>query len=323
MHKSNESYVVTGGGGFLGRALCSRLIGLGSTVTSIARGDYPELREMGVKTVQLDIASDLERLKDVIRGARCVFHVAAKVTMWGPYEGFYKTNVLGTRTLIQACREVGVRNLVFTSSPSVVASGKDLCGVDESIPYPKKFHAYYPQTKALAEQEVLAANSSSLATIALRPHLIFGPGDTSLEALVVKRAKQGRLVRIGDGQNLADFSYIEDCVSAHILAAEALEGNPACRGKVYFISQGVPVKLWDWIDAALRRNGLPPVKRSVPKFIACLAGSALETLARILPIDPPFTRFLAEEMATSHYFNISAAKRDLGYEPQKLDLLHW
>lgn len=323
MHRSNERYVVTGGGGFLGRSLCSRLVGLGASVTSITRRHYPELEALGVAVVQEDISVYSQTFRDAFRGARCVFHTAAKVDMWGKYLDFYNTNVLGTQNVIRACKEAGVQFLIYTSSPSVIASGVDLCGVDESVPYPEKFHASYPKTKALAEQEVLKANDHGLFTLVLRPHLIYGPGDTHLEPMVVKRAKEGRLVRIGDGNNLVDFSYIEDCVSAHLVAAEAIEVNPKCRGKIYFISQGVPVKLWDWIDTVLKRNNIAPVTRSVPRSLACLLGRIFELLSEVLPFEPPFTRFLAEEMSTHHYFDISAARKDLLYEPAKKDLLIW
>lgn len=322
---NTKRYAVTGGGGFLGKALCTKLRSLGHEVTSIARGEYPELRALGVTSLRVDISKDTGKIAEAFAGATCVFHTAAKVEMWGRYEDFFAVNVVGTRNVLDACREASVPNLVLTSSPSVIASGADLKGVDESIPYPPKYDAYYPQTKAIAEQEVLKAHCAVLKTISLRPHLIYGPGDTNLEQLVLKRARQGRLVRIGSGDNLADFSYIDDCVEAHLCAAHALETNEDAGGKAYFISQGVPVKLWEWIDAALVRNGLPKVKRSVPAGFAVTLGALMEWVARIspLPFEPPFTKFLAEEMATHHYFNISAARRELGYAPKKLDILNW
>lgn len=320
-----KKVIVTGGGGFLGRALVKRLLCEGYEVTSIARGDYPDLRSIGAKTISLDLGENQAALHEAFKDAFACFHVAAKVSMWGPFEEFFKANVLGTRNVLDACRAQGVRYLIFTSSPSVIADGTNLRGVDESIPYPKRYHAFYPQTKAQAEQEVLLANGQTLHTISLRPHLIFGPGDTSLEALVVKRAKQGRLVRVGSGKNEVDFSYIEDCVDAHLCALRALENNPSSRGKVYFISQGLPTNLWKWIDAALARNGFGPVKRSVPAGLAKGLGILMEFFAKISPIpfEPPFTRFLAEEMATDHYFNIAAARRDLGFEPKKKDIFTW
>lgn len=315
--------IITGGGGFLGKALCKRLRSENYEVISIARGDYPELLHLGVKTIQCDISTAAPDLIPIFKDAFACFHVAAKVAMWGDYDSFFKTNVVGTRNILEACQKSGVKYLVFTSSPSVIANGRNLQNVDESMPYPERFHAFYPQTKAQAEQEILKANSNNLYTISLRPHLIFGPGDTSLEKLVVDRAKQGRLIRVGSGENLVDFSYIDDCVEAHLCALRALQENPNARGRAFFISQGIPTKLWTWIDVVLKRYGLPEVKRSVPASIAKYAGMFMEWAARILNFEPPFTRFLAEEMATDHYFDISAAKQELGYIPRKTDLFTW
>jgi nucleoside-diphosphate-sugar epimerase len=211
---------------------------------------------------------------------------------------------------------------VYTSSPSVIHDGKSLEGIDESYPYPRHHHAFYPETKAIAEREVLAAcDAASLCTVALRPHLIWGPGDTNLVPTILERARAGRLTRIGDGSNLIDLTYIDDCVSAHILAMEALQAEGVrCLGKAYFISQGEPVNMWKWIDEVLVRNDLPPVSRSIPVGLAHGLAYVMEGLARTLNFvgieyTPLLTRFLVSEMATHHYFSIAAARRDLGYEP--------
>lgn len=312
-------YLVTGGGGFLGKALSRELLKHGAFVRSVARKYYAELEELGVESHQLDLAFEHERLIGLCEGIDVVFHVAAKVDMWGPYREFFAVNVGGTRAILAACQAAGVKRLVYTSSPSVIASGGDLRGVNEDHPYPDHYDAHYPATKAIAEQEVLAAhNSAGLRTIALRPHLIFGPGDTNLLPTIIERARAGRLVRVGDGDNLVDLCFIEDCVRAHLLAAEALEHNPSVGGKPYFISQGEPVKLWDWIDEVLSRNHLPPVQRGVPLGMAVGLASLLELGSKLRPgrPEPLFTRFLAREMATSHYFDISRARSCLGYEPQ-------
>lgn len=308
--------VVTGGGGFLGKALCLRLCEMGREVISVGRGVYPELVHEGIRVVQADLADASIDWERILSDVSSVFHTAAKVEMWGAYDDFFAVNVLGTRRLIEACRRAGVRRLVFTSSPSVIADGTDLCGVDESYPYPARYDAFYPMTKAMAEKEVLAANArDGLHTIALRPHLIWGPGDRKLVPKILSHARAGKLVRIGSGNNLVDLTYIDDCVSAHLLAERALEDNPWARGKAYFISQGEPVPLWAWIAQVLKRNKLPPLKRSIPKWLALGAASVLEAVAGV-EREPRFTRFLVKEMATSHYFDISAAKRYLGYEPK-------
>ena len=317
---TKERAVVTGGGGFVGRYLIERLQQLGFHVASISRGKYDFLEKAGVETHQLDLAEGGARLSEIVRGASVVFHVAAKVDMWGPYEDFYRANVIGTKNVIAACQKEGVPRLVYTSSPSVVAGGEDLCGVDETYPYPKQYLAHYPATKALAEQAVLAANGQNgLRTLSLRPHLIWGPGDVNLIPTVIEKARAGQLVRIGRGENLSDFTYIDECVDAHICAMRALAEVPESAGKAYFISQGDPVKLWWWVDQILIKAGLSPITKSVPVRVASFLAQLIEGWARLVrqKKEPRLTRFLVKEMATSHYFNIERARTLLGYQPAK------
>jgi nucleoside-diphosphate-sugar epimerase len=185
------------------------------------------------------------------------------------------------------------------------------------VPYPKQYRAYYPETKAVAERTVLSAHSATLRTIALRPHLIFGPGDTNLVPTILNRARAGRLVQVGDGKNLVDLTHIDDCVSAHVLAAAALDERPTAGGRAFFISQGTPVLLWEWIERILILHDAPSVQRqlsaSSAQFLATVAESVWKTIR--LSSDPPLTRFLVKEMSTDHYFDISAARRELGYIP--------
>lgn len=314
---ARKRYIVTGGGGFVGRAICLALRSRGYEVISLSRGSYPELEAHGIITKRVDLTKDPEIWSGLFDGIDGVFHVAAKVEMWGRYFDFYEANVIATRNVIGACLSRGVSKLVFTSSPSVVADGRDLKGVDESYPYPHSHTAHYPATKAIAEREVLAANGERLATISLRPHLIWGPGDTNLVPTILERARKGKLVRVGRGENLTDLTYIEDCVEAHLLAMKALEENPAARGRAYFISQGDPVNMWGWIDDVLVRNGLPRVQRSVSKRLAQGLAALLEGVSKLLPgqPEPMLTRFLVCEMSTSHYFDIGAARKELGYRP--------
>jgi nucleoside-diphosphate-sugar epimerase len=322
-----KTYVVTGGGGFVGHALCRALRREGHTVIALARGTYPELAALGVRSVRVDIGQERDAAGaswwELFKGAAGVFHTAAKVDMWGRYEDFFATNVQGTRNIIAACQRAGVPALVFTSSPSVVHDGSDLRGVDESYPYPQHFDALYPQTKAQAEQEVCAASGvHGVHTVALRPHLIWGPGDTNLIPTVLARARAGRLMRIGDGENLVDLTYIDDCVSAHLAAMRALEERPAqVGGRVYFISQGEPVRLWWWIDEVLKVYGVPPVSRSIGARAALLLARVLEVGASLLrrcgvQCKPLLTPFLVSEMYTSHYFSIERARTELGYQPR-------
>ena len=309
--------LVTGGGGFLGSAIVRQLLGRGDSVRSISRGDYPELRALGVETFQSDL-SDPTILARAASGCDVVFHVAAKAGIWGAYDTYHRANVSGTQHVIEACKHAGVSRLVFTSSPSVVFDGRDVEGADESLPYPKDHHAPYPATKAEAERLVLAANSPTLATVALRPHLIWGPGDNHLAPRIIAKGKAGRLRRIGKENKLVDSIYIDNAAEAHLLAADRLHPGSPPSGKAYFLSQGEPWPIWELVNAILETAGVPPVTKSVPSWVALTAGGICEAVYKTLRIadEPPMTRFLAAELATSHYFNIDAARRDLGYAPR-------
>ena len=309
--------LVTGGGGFLGSAIVRQLLERGDSVRSISRGDYPELRSLGVETFRSDL-SDAATLTRAAGGCDVVFHVAAKAGIWGPYTEYHRANVLGTQHVIEACKQAGVERLVFTSSPSVVFGGGNIEGADESLPYPTHYHAPYPATKAEAERLVLKANLPSLATVALRPHLIWGPGDNHLVPRIIAKGNSGRLRRIGKANNLVDSIYIDNAAEAHVLAADRLQPGSPVAGKAYFLSQGDPWPLWDLVNAILAAAGVPPVVKTVPTWLAVGAGGLLEAVYTVFQIEnePPMTRFLAKELATSHYFNINAARRDLGYVPR-------
>lgn len=308
--------LVTGGGGFLGKAIVERLVARGDSVTSYARGDYPELRTLGVTVARGDL-SDADAVCRAAEGCDIIFHVAAKAGIWGPYQEYYHANVVGTENIIAACRACGIARLVYTSTPSVVFDGKDQEGIDESAPYPSHYHAHYPQTKAQAERLVLQANDGRLATVALRPHLIWGPGDHHLVPRILARARAGILRRVGRRDNLVDCVYIDNAADAHLLAADRLAPGSPVAGKAYFISQGDPWPLWDLVNAILQAADLPPVTRWVPPSLAYAAGWAFETAYRLLGLtsEPRMTRFLACELSTAHWFNIAAARRDLGYHP--------
>ena len=310
------SIIVTGGGGFLGQAIVRRLVADGHHVRSFSRQRYPSLEKIGVEQIQGDLA-DAEAVHHAADNATILFHTAAKAGVWGDESDYVAANVTGTANVIDACRRHGVRCLVYTSSPSVVFDGTDMAGVDESVPYPSAFHASYPKTKAAAERMVRETADDTLKTVILRPHLIWGPGDTHLTPRILARA--AKLRRVGDGTNRVDTIYIDNAADAHILAAEALMSRPEeVSGKVYFISQDDPVPLWDMVDAILAAGALPPVRGAVSPGVARRIGAVLETVYKLfrLPGEPRMTRFVAEELATSHWFDISAAKKDLGYIPE-------
>lgn len=309
--------LVTGGGGFLGGGIARRLVQEGWSVRSFSRGRYPELEKLGVDCVQGDLA-DAEAVLRAAQGRDVVFHAAAKVGLWGKPADFERINVEGTRNILTACRKAGIGRLVFTGSPSVVFNGRDVEGWDESAPYPRRFDSEYSRTKALAEQLVLKANDATLATVSLRPHLVWGPGDNHIVPRIVSRGRAGKLRRIGAHDKLVDTTYIDDAVEAHWLAARRLAPGSAVAGKAYFISQGEPWPLWEVINGILEAAGLPPVNRSVPRPLAYAAAAALETACRLASAEnePPLTRFLVSQLSTAHWFDISAARRDLGYEPR-------
>lgn len=306
--------LVTGGGGFLGGAVVKQLVSKGETVRSFSRGFYAELKKMGVEQIQGDL-SDLNAVMAACRDVEAVFHIAARPGVWGTYASFYEPNVLGTENIIHACKNCGVRRLIYTSSPSVVFDGNDMEGVDESTPYPETYHAFYPQTKAMAEQRVLAAAKSDLLAVAIRPHLIWGPGDNHLVPRILQRAH--RLRQVGDGSNKVDTIYIDNAAWVHVLAEKQLYKNPALSGRVYFVSQDEPIPLWEMVNHILAAGGKPPVTRTISPAMAFLVGSICEGIYQLCRLkgDPPMTRFVAKELATAHWFNIQAAKKDLGYKP--------
>ncbi|MCB0192958.1 MAG: NAD-dependent epimerase/dehydratase family protein [Anaerolineae bacterium] len=309
--------LVTGGGGFLGRYIVEQLLARGDEVTAFARGAYPELVELGAKQIR----GDLQKRDDVVKacaGMDAIFHVAAKTDYWGTWEAFYQPNVMGTKNIIEACREQGVGKLIFTSTPSVVANNKSRVGGNESLPYPETYESYYPQTKAMAEQMVMQANDDDLLTVSLRPHVVYGPRDAHIIPRLIARARSGKLIQVGDGTNKIDVTYVEDAAHAHLLAADALEPGSAVAGSAYFISQDQPVVLWSWVNDLFRRLGVPPVTKKIPLSLARALGRAMEFAYSTFNLkgEPRVTRFLANELALTHYYDISRAKRDFGYQPQ-------
>jgi 2-alkyl-3-oxoalkanoate reductase len=309
--------LVTGGGGFLGRYVVEQLLARGDEVVVFTRGDYPELTAVGAHVIQGDLAEESAVL-DACAGIECVFHIAAKAGAWGDWDDFYRSNVIGTQNVITACRANGVKKLVNCSSPSVIFDNRAHEGVSESYPYPDSYECHYPHTKALAEQLVTQANDNELSTVTLRPHLIIGRRDRHLLPALLAAAARGSLPQVGDGSNLVDLSYVEDVAHAHLLAADRLTPESPVAGSVYFISQDKPVVLWPWVRSLLERAGYPQPKVTLSLPVARAAGGLLEFIYRILRLKgtPRITRFLASELALSHWYDISAARRDLGYQPQ-------
>jgi nucleoside-diphosphate-sugar epimerase len=309
--------LVTGGGGFLGGVIVRMLRERGDQVRSFSRGEHPALGVMGVEQFQGDL-SDRNAVIKAASGCDMVFHVAAKAGIWGSHHDFYQTNVVGTENILVACRSNGIARLVYTSSPSVVFDGSDVEGADESLPYPDRYEAHYPATKALAEQLVLATNSPELAVTAMRPHLIWGPGDNHLVPRIVAKGRAGKLRRIGTRPNLVDTVYVDNAARAHLLAADSLSPGSPAAGNCYFISNNEPLPLWEMVNRILAAAGVPPVTRSIPPKLAYAAGCFCEGLWSLLRLsgEPPMTRFVAHELSSAHWFNIEAAQRDFGYKPK-------
>ncbi len=307
--------LVTGGNGFLGRAIVAELKGRGHQVRSASRRPSPELDRLGVRTLTCDLRN-VEHVERAVQGHEAVVHAAALTGIHGARQDYARTNVEGTRHVLAACARHGVKKLVYTSSPSVCFDGRDHRRADESLPYARRFLAAYPRSKAVAEREVLAASGRrELATCALRPHLVLGPGDPHLLPRLIARARAGRLAIVGDGRNEISFTWIENAAAAHADALEALEPGAPCAGRAYFIAQEEPVRFWTWIGELLERLQVPRPTRRIPRALAYATGALTEAAWHLLgrTSEPPMTRFLALQLSTSHSYDVGAARRDLGY----------
>lgn len=307
--------LVTGGGGFVGGYVVDRLLGRGYAVRSLGRSPQPGLEARGVDVRCADLA-DAQAVRDAVEGVHAVFHVAAKAGVWGSWDSYYQANVVGTKNVVEACQAHGVGRLVYTSTPSVVFNRQPFTGQGNELPYGKNWLCHYAHTKAIAEQEALGANSESLRVVALRPHLVFGPGDPHLLPRVVESVKAGRLKIVGHGRNRVDVSFVEDVATAHLAGFDALDAGRAA-GRAYFISQGEPVKIWSWLNQILEGLGHPPLKQKIPLPLAYVAGGMAELLWELFnkADEPPITRFAAVELAKDHFFDLSAAKRELSFRP--------
>jgi len=331
---------VTGAGGFLGKVICLRLLAAGIKVTGFARGHYPELEALGVVMLQGDLVNK-DLLQQAMQGCDIVFHVASKAGVWGDRDSYFCPNVKGAANVIAACKALKIDKLVYTSTPSVTFAGQDESGIDESTPYATRFLNHYAHSKAIAEKMMLDANQVgdmplenpsvtqvssqvttqatapyALKTVALRPHLIWGPGDPHLVPRVLSRGRLGKLKLVGREDKLVDTIYIDNAAYAHVLAAlELCQVKPKCQGKAYFLSNDEPITMAEMINLILACDALPPVTKRVPQSVAYVVGAVLESVHYLLKKqeEPMMTRFVARQLSCSHYFDISAAKRDLGY----------
>lgn len=309
--------LVTGGGGFLGEAVTRMLIARGDHVRIFARGHYPHITALGAEVFQGDLRDRASIVKAAV-GMDAIIHTAAKAGVWGSQEEYRGINVVGTQNVIEACRENRISYLVFTSSPSVVLTGKDIDGGDESLPYIDHALSWYPPTKAEAERLVRAANGPGLKTVSLRPHLIWGPGDPHILPRLAKQARVGKLRKIGGGDPLIDCVYVENAAEAHLNALDALVKGADIGGKAYFITNGEPIGVWTMVNRLLTASGCPPVTKSIPRWLAMTVAGTLESIWHLLgkKDEPRITRFAVSELSCAHWFKIDAARRDLGYQPR-------
>ncbi len=312
-----KKVLVTGGGGFVGLAIVKLAVERGLECVVVGRHTYPEVEALGGRCCRGDIR-DLAFLNQVSKGVDTVFHVAALAGIWGPWSDYYSINVQGTENVVTACRKNNISRLVYTSTPSVVFNRNHIEGGDERLPYPEKYLCNYARSKVIAEKIVLSANCKNILTCALRPHLVWGPGDPHLIPRLLKKGKEGELKQVGSGTNMVDISYVDNVAHAHMLAALNLDDSATAAGKAYFVSQGAPVNLWSWINELFIRVGIEPVKGNVSFTAAYTVGAVLEGWHSLFcsKKEPRMTRFLAEQLAKSHYFSTAAIERDLGYSPR-------
>ena len=311
--------VVTGGGGFLGTAIVKMLRARGDEVLVLGRNIYDHVLELGAESIAFDLTeagAEDDDLTELLLGADVVFHVAAKAGMWGAYDGYHAINVTGTENILRAAKRAGVRRFVHTSSPSVTFHGRDEEGLSEQdASYPDTFLFHYPATKARAEAFVLGENSKEFATTALRPHLIYGPGDPHLIPRLLSRQRAGRLRVLGDGTNTVALTFVENAAAAHVQAADALKPGSANAGKAYFITDDEPVKVWDWLDRLFSQVGAGSIRGRVPAGVAMPVAAFIEWMWRTFGLDgePPITRFTVAQVSTSHWYSLDNARRDFGY----------
>ena len=303
--------LVTGASGMLGRAVAQRLIGRGDRVRVFQR------RPAGIPGAE-EVLGDVTRpgeLVSAVDGMDAVVHLAAKVTVTGPWRDFVRANVDGVNHLVEAMRTAGVRTLVHVSSPSVAHHGSALFGVGAGPADPDRTRGHYAHSKALGELLALGSDGPQLAVVAIRPHLVWGPGDTQLVARIVERARRGRLAVIGTGAALIDTTYVDNAAAAMVAAVDRIG---AARGQALVVSNGEPRPVGELFEQLCAAAGVAPPRRRVPFRVAWTAGAAVDAAWSALrrQDDPPITRFLAEQLATAHWFDQRRTRRLLGWTPE-------
>lgn len=302
--------LVTGASGLLGRTAAELLVARGDDVTVMQRRSAG----LGCREVLGDV-SDPDAVDRAVRGQEAVLHLAAKVDVVGPRDKYERVNVRGTATLVAAARTAAVGRFVQVSSPSVAHAGRPLCAAGAEPADPARARGHYSRTKAAAELLALSADSPDLAVLAVRPHLVWGPGDTQLVARLVSRARSGRLPILGHGAALIDTTYVDDAASSLVAAVDAC--GPGAHGEALVVSGGDPRPVAEILERVCRAAGVLPPQRHVPVPLALAAGAGVDLLwAAIRRSDtPPVTRFLAEQLTTAHWFDQRRTRTVLQWEP--------
>ncbi len=313
--KQMMKILITGGGGFLGSEILRMLIDRGDECQFAARGDYPEIRALGATQIRGDLA-DPAIANKAVAGCDAVIHVAAKAGIWGGHADYYSANVIATQNIVDACIQHNVNYLIHTSTPSVTFNGKNVENGKQNMPHADSFLTSYAETKSKAEQ--IALNAKGIKVIALRPHLIYGAGDPNLLPRMVNSHRGGKIKIIGDGNNKVDITHVKNAAIAHLQALDSLvSGVVEPVGKAYFISDDAPVKLWNFLDRSVTALGYEKISGQVSHKTAFRAAGVLETFHKIFRpnVEPRITRFVADQMSTSHWYDMEPAKRDFGYQP--------
>jgi nucleoside-diphosphate-sugar epimerase len=302
--------LLTGASGMLGRCTAQALLDRGDEVTVLQR------RPAGLPTGEVlgDIA-DGPTVARAAAGQDAVLHLAAKVDVVGPWAEYERTNVQGTRAVVAACLGARVGRLVHVSSPAVAHAGRSLVGVGAEPADPRGARGHYARSKAIAETEALAADSPALAVVAVRPHLVWGSGDTQLVGPIVSRAAAGRLPLIGAGTALIDTTYVTNAVDALVAALDACG---RVHGEAFVVTNGEPRPVGEVLARVCAAAGVPGPRGRVPYPIARGAGAALQTVWGLLGRrdTPPMTSFLAEQLATAHWFDQRRTREALGWSPR-------
>jgi len=308
-----ERVFVTGGSGFLGRALLAALRERGSAVRALARSERAAetVRAAGAEPVAGDL-DDEHALRAGMEGCTTVHHAAAKVELWGRREDFLRITVGGTERVLAAARAAGVRRLVHVSTEAVLAGGGSLAGVDERTPLPARPLGLYPLSKGLAEQRALAANGPGLATVVVRPRFIWGRGDTVLLPGLVAAMKSGAWFWFGGGRHGSSTCHVRNVCAGLLLAAEKGRG-----GEVYFLTDGPPVEFRDFVTRMVRTQGVEPPAREAPLWLGDALARAAEWLWQEFPIggEPPLTRTALQLFFREVTVSDAKARSELGYRP--------